>query len=59
MKWEQFIEQNKEGLVGMFSEIYREILGDDEEEKEGEGEGDDEQEGTNFFAMKELMKLEY
>ena len=37
----------------MFSSIYKEILSEDEEQKNNE------EEGPNFFAIKELMKLEY
>ena len=37
-----------------FSNLYRQILGDDEEEQKLE---DEDEEAGNFFALKELMKL--
>ena len=40
-----------------FSDLYRLILNEDEEEQKFEEEDDDE--AGNFFALKELMKLQY
>ena len=40
-----------------FSDLYRLILNEDEEEQKFKEEDDDE--AGNFFALKELMKLQY
>ena len=40
-----------------FSDLNRLILNEDEEEQKFEEEDDDE--AGNFFALKELMKLQY
>ena len=42
----------------MFYEIYQQILPDDEDEDDDEEERKEEEQ-VNFFALKELMKLEY
>ena len=54
------MSRNKEGISDMFYELYQEILPpeeDDDQEDEEEERKDDE--AVNFFALKELMKLEY
>jgi len=51
--WTKFIDKQKSALLELFSSIYKEILSEDEEQKNNE------EEGPNFFAIKELMKLEY
>ena len=51
--WTKFIDKHKSALLELFSSIYKEILSEDEEQKNNE------EEGPNFFAIKELMKLEY
>lgn len=55
--WIKFIEGNAKGLFDLFSDIYNEMLGDDDEDEE-EAEGE-EQEEPNYVALRELMKLEY
>ena len=52
LDWIKFIDTQKSAILEVFSSIYKEILREDEERKENE-------EGSNFFAIKELMKLEY
>lgn len=52
----KFIEDNIEGILEAFSQLYTEILHEDDDDDEDE-EGKDEDEVGNFFALKELMKL--
>lgn len=52
VEWTSFVMKNKTKLINLFSEIYKEFLDQDQQQNV-----DDEQ--INFFAIKELMKLQY
>mmetsp|Transcript_5809 Transcript_5809/g.6926 ORF Transcript_5809/g.6926 Transcript_5809/m.6926 type:complete len:232 (+) Transcript_5809:532-1227(+) len=59
--WANFIEENKVRFIETFSQLYDEITDDDAGDKD---DGENKQnahddEGGNFFALKELMKLQY
>lgn len=57
MSWSKFIGEESQGIINAFSSLYSELLpDDDEDEEEQKGE---EEEPVNFFALKELMKLQY
>lgn len=56
--WAKFIIENQEQLTEVFFELYEEIAGDEDQLPEKNNGGDDEAQ-CNFFALKELMKLQY
>ena len=43
----------------MFYDIYQQILPSDDDDEDDDEEEKKEDEAVNFFALKELMKLEY
>ena len=64
LDWANFIEENNERFLQMFSNIYQDIAGGEDEESILFGNGnnnddEDDDEHGNFFALKELMKLQY
>lgn len=46
-----------EGILEAFSQLYTEILHEDDDADDEDEEGKDVDEVGNFFALKELMKL--
>lgn len=56
MDWANFFEENKVRLVDSFSQLYDDITKEQDDEEE---EKQDQDEAGNFFALKELMKLQY
>ena len=53
----KFIKDNIEGILEAFSQLYTEILHEDDDADDEDEEGKDVDEVGNFFALKELMKL--
>ena len=61
LDWANFIEENKVRFIETFSSLYDEITDEEAPDKQvGDDENNEEKnEGGNFFALKELMKLQY
>ena len=59
LDWANFIEENKVRFIETFSSLYDEITDEEAPDKQvGDDENNqDKNEGGNFFALKELMKL--
>lgn len=55
-KMTEFVEQNMDAVLHLFYDLYKEIDPDDLDE---EAEEQSNEEGPNFFELKELMKIEY
>ena len=58
MDWLKFIDDNKERILESFSQLYNEITDEEDADKDEGVEKKEDDEG-NFFALKELMKLQY
>ena len=56
--WAKFIIENQEQFTEVFFELYEEIAGDEDQLPE-KNNGEDDEAQCNFFALKELMKLQY